>query len=103
MSIKIQLEVNGKNETFSAAPKKARIVRNAAELLESFGADLKVDELDSIAKFISEVFDDQFSTDNVFDGIDSDKLVPKFYEIVNALLGKVSEKTSQFPNAETAK
>lgn len=99
MAVKIQLNIGGKIKSFSATPKKAIVIREAAELSEGFGADLKVEEIDSIAKFISKVFDEQFSPGEVLNGLYSDELAPKFYEIVNALLGKVSEKMSQIPNA----
>ena len=94
---KIQLEINGEKKVFTAEPKKARIVREAAEIYEDSSSEsLKVSDLDRIAEFISKVFDNQFTPDEYFDSIPSEQFMTKFYEIVGMLMGRISDK---FPNA----
>lgn len=102
MAVQIQLEINGEYKTFTAQPKKALIVREGAELFNKISEIVipSIEDLDAIANYIVKAFDNQFTVDDVYNGLDSDLFIPTQVRLMSSLFGVLNEKIGQFPNGE---
>lgn len=87
---------NGKeiteSKTYVVDHVKARMVRRGFELTESVDFNkMKANDLDNMIHYVVEVYRNQFSVDDVYDGIDSDKL----FEIINKCMSDVTGTTAK--------
>lgn len=46
--------------------------------------------LDNLIKFVCEVFNNEFSVDDFYDGIDIGEMIPTIQEVIEGVVGKAS-------------
>lgn len=96
----MQIILNGK--IYVAPAPKGRMVRRAFEIIENINlASMKVTDLDNLVAYITELFDYQFTLDDLYDGMEAAELIPTLTSCINMVAGKVGEKLEQFPNGST--
>lgn len=77
----ITLKKDGKDKSFSQFFVSARFMRKALELRNEMNLnDLSNEDLDTVVNFVVEVFDKQFTADEVYDGIAYDQLLETIFE-----------------------
>ena len=98
MPITIQLDIKGEPKIFVAPAPKARMIRNAIALTDNIDeTKLNTADLDNLVNFAVEVFDKKFTVDDVYDGVNADKLMPTIMSVINGLVGGMT--SNQAPNA----
>jgi hypothetical protein len=105
----VGFDENGKEKTekkmYIAPSPKARIVRNALAMTEIIDTkNMKTADVDSLMNYIVDLFGRQFTIDDIYDGLDADKIQSTLLECVGGIVGTMGAKLEQFPNAtETGK
>jgi hypothetical protein len=88
-------------KTYIAPQPKARMVRNASEMAENLDEKkLKTADLDSMIDFVVELFGKKFTADDIWDGIDADKLIPIIIGCINGVMDGMNSKLSTIPNGQ---
>lgn len=87
--MQITLRINDKEKTYTNGFVKARIFRNALKLNKELKnmADISVELFDSLVEFVVIAFDNQFTIDEVWDGVEAHKLQNEVMRIFNEVLG----------------
>ncbi|WP_067924881.1 phage tail assembly chaperone G [Alicyclobacillus shizuokensis] len=87
----IKLLVNGERKTYTVPFVKARMLRRALELAERLqGRDdnsITLDELDMMADFVVELFNGQFTRDDLYEGLPANELVPTVAKYMQLAVG----------------
>lgn len=87
--MQITLRVNGENKTYTTDFISARMFRRAIELQKHFkDGNLDENTLDGMVGFVVEVYGKQFTIDQFYDGIQSDKLISTITQTINAVVGR---------------
>jgi hypothetical protein len=98
----MQITLEGKK--FTAPSPKARAVRKAIEITEKVDFNnMKAADLDNLLGYIVDLFGKQFTLDDIYDGLDADKLIPTLMECLNGVVGTLGAKLEQFPNVQAGK
>ncbi|GMA64759.1 hypothetical protein NZD89_05210 [Alicyclobacillus fastidiosus] len=100
MEIKLR---NGKDKrTFRVPYIKGMMLRRALELQKTMDAkaeeDIEVDDLDKMVDFIVDVFEGQFTRDDVYNGLSNKELFPEVARCLQEVMG-TKEDGSEDPNA----
>lgn len=91
-----------KERTYFAPSPKVRTVRKAVELSKKLNTEsIGIDDLDMVVDFVVDMFGKQFTADDVYDGVDADKL-PDLMNLIGAVMGQTSEKLDAIPNVAAA-
>lgn len=88
--MKVVLRIDGKDKTFTNDFVKGRIFRNAMllnEKLKNEGAEISVELFDLMIEFVVSAFDNQFTVDDFWDGIEAHKLQSEVMRVYNEILG----------------
>lgn len=99
--MKIVLRINGEDKTFINDFVKARVFRNALKMNEKMreeGNDISVSTFDEMIEFVVTVFDNQFTVDDVWDGLEAGNLQGEIMRVFNNVLnigGLDTEPTSE--------
>ena len=81
------------DKTYVAKPVKARMFREAIAINEKIDfSNLKTKGLDELIGFICTIYGDQFTIDEVYDGLDADKLVSTLSKSISGIVNGVTEK-----------
>jgi hypothetical protein len=81
--------IEDKEKTFSVPFVKGRLFRRALKMNKMFneGAEITDDVMVQLIDFVCEVFNNQFTPDDVWDGLPIDGLLPKlqgiFFEVID--------------------
>jgi hypothetical protein len=87
----MNLILSGKE--YVALPVKARMFRKAIELTESMDPEqIKTKDLDAMIDFLVEAYGNQFSRDDVYDGLESTKLMTTLTSCITSVVGGVTGK-----------
>ncbi|AFK87416.1 MULTISPECIES: phage tail assembly chaperone G [Thermoanaerobacterium] len=98
------MEITLNNKTYIAPATKARVVRKAIEITEKINFnEIKTKDLDNLIDYVVELFGRQFTIDDVYDGLEANKLIPTIMDCIKGVVGEVGAKLEQFPNAQTGK
>jgi hypothetical protein len=89
--MQIKLMINEEEKTFLAHFVKGRILRRAFEINKKLKDVDELEMLDTLVEFACEVFKDQFSPDDVYDGLELEDLVP----VVKGVLDEVVDKATK--------
>ncbi len=93
--MEIVLKINGKNKTYTAGFISARMVRRTIEVSKEVNFDnILPEELDKLMDYIVELFGNQFSRDELYDGLASKDLIPTITKCINEVVGEVSSVTA---------
>jgi hypothetical protein len=91
----ILLKIDGKDKTFTTNFISARMLRRTIEVAQGVNFDnISPEELDKLIDYIVELFDNQFTRDDVYDGLASKDLIPTITKCINEVVGQMAEVTS---------
>lgn len=92
----MEITLNGK--TYIAPVPKARMVRKAIEITEKINFEnMKATDIDKLIGYVVDLFGSQFSIDDIYDGLDAEKLIPTLTGCIENVLGTMGAKLEQFP------
>ncbi|WP_213950376.1 phage tail assembly chaperone G [Tepidanaerobacter syntrophicus] len=93
--MEIVLKINGKDKTYTAGFISARMVRRTIEVSKEINFDnITPEELDKLMDYIVELFGNQFTRDELYDGLASKDLIPTITRCINEVVGEVSSVTA---------
>jgi hypothetical protein len=96
--MKIALLINNEEKTFTVPFVKARMFRRALEINKKYDLDnVDVETLDILVSYVVELFNNQFTIDEFYDGIPADKLISTITDCINKVIDAVGE--NKDPNA----
>lgn len=99
--MKIELVIDGKEKIYTVAFIKSRMFRKLLAIRKRMNFDdIGEDEMDELVGFVCEVFDGQFTVDEVYDGLSIDKLMPTITEVMNTASGSTPAESAE--NSEGA-
>lgn len=85
-------------KTFVTNKIKARMVRRATELTKDVDFNnLTPESLDNIIDFVCEVYKNKFTRDELYDGLDAEKLIPTLVETIQGITEGVTSRLENFP------
>lgn len=89
------MDIKLKNKTYVADFISARMVRRTIEVSNGINFEsLKAEELDKLIDYIVELFSNQFTRDDVYDGLASKDLLPTITKCINEVVGQMTEVTA---------
>lgn len=92
------MELKLGDKTYVAGTVKARMFRETIAISESINfGQIKAKDLDSLVDFIVKFYGNAFTRDELYDGLDGDKLMSTLTETINGIVGGVAEKLDTFP------
>lgn len=87
-----------KCKTFSTYKVKARLVRRATEITQEIDFNnLTPESLDKLIDFVCEVYKFKFTRDDLYDGLDADKLIPTLLDTIQGITAGVTSRLENFP------
>ncbi|MDF1510825.1 tail tube protein [Bacillus phage vB_Bacillus_1020A] len=100
--MKIELIVDGENKTFAVPFVKGRILRRALKLNKLLEGKTQLDDetIDNLAEFVCEVFENQFTVDELLDGLPLKGMLPK---LQGTLVDVITEATSGIEGVSDSK
>ncbi|MFP7231938.1 hypothetical protein SFC70_08215 [Bacillus subtilis] len=94
--MQITLLINGEEKVFSAPFIKGRMLREAIKLSKTSNFDdLDVGDLDNLVDYVVRVYDGQFSLDEFYDGISSEKMISTISDTIQGVVGTVNAGVEQ--------
>ncbi|MGO1136542.1 phage tail assembly chaperone G [Bacillus subtilis] len=94
--MQITLLINGEEKVFSAPFIKGRMLREAIKLSKTSNFDdLDVGDLDNLVDYVVRVYDGQFSLDEFYDGISSEKMISTISDTIQGVVGTVNSGAEQ--------
>ena len=89
------LKKDKKEKTYTTGFISARMVRRTIEVSQGVDFDnISPEELDKLIDYIVELFGNQFTRDDVYDGLQSKDLIPTITKCINEVVGEMSEVTA---------
>lgn len=88
--MQIKLMFGEEEKTFVAHFVKGRILRRAFEINKKLSDADQIEQLDLLVAFVCEVFADQFTPDDVWDGLDLETLFPTVKGIFDEVVEKAT-------------
>lgn len=90
--MKIALVMGEEKKTFTVPFVKARMLRKAAELAEQMedkdeGTGATMRKAEAMIDFVVELFNGQFTADDIWDGLSTDELFPELTRCFNEVMG----------------
>ena len=80
-------------KTYVAKPVKARMFREAIAINEKIDFNhLTTEALDELIGFVCAIYGNQFTIDEVYDGLDADKLVTTLSKSISGIVSGVTKK-----------
>lgn len=88
-------------KTFETKIIKARMVRRSVELTQNVDLNkMTTSDLDKMVEFVVEVFDKQFTVDELYDSLPANELIPTIAKTINMVVNGIN---SEFDNLEVKK
>lgn len=99
--MEVTIKINGKNKTFKTDFISARMFKKTEEFqrkAEKVRAGQNEDiDLDEIVQYIVDVYGNQFTVDEFYDGVDVADIFPIYLDTINAVIDKFRSKIQMFP------
>ena len=93
--MEIVLKKDKKEKTYTTGFISARMVRRTIEVSQGVDFDnITPEELDKLIDYIVELFGNQFTRDDVYDGLQSKDLIPTITKCINEVVGEMTEVTA---------
>ncbi len=93
--MEIVLKVKGKDKNYRAGFISARMVRRTIAISQEINFEnISPEELDKLMDYIVELFGNQFSRDELYDGLASKDLISTITKCINEVVGEVGEATA---------
>lgn len=90
--IKVRLYIDDQEKTFMAPFVPTRIVRTVLEMQTRMDFNnLKPDEMDEMVNLVCQVFRNQFTMDEFYDGLPADEFEETLLSVMNAVSGRTNE------------
>lgn len=94
------MKIKMENKTHEQTKFKGRVLRNLLEiqgLLEARQEDeaFKVEDLDIMCEFLVNVFDNQFTTDDLLDNLEFYEIISYFRQVTEEIMKKTNDKMSK--------
>ena len=84
----MNITLSGKIYTIQSI--KAKMLRKAVSLTSTIDFEkLTVDDLDKMVAFVCECFDNQFTVDDVYDGLPANELIPNIMKVIQFINGEL--------------
>lgn len=97
--MKINIRIEGNDKEFTPPFVSARMLKETIKMGKIADANNPdEDMIDTMANYIVKLFGNQFTVDQLYDGIASDKLIPFFLECVKEVLGNLNLKMNELQN-----
>lgn len=94
--MEVTIKIDGKDKIFKTDFISARMFKKTEELQRR--AENKEDiDLDEVVKYIVEVFRNQFTMDEFYDGVDVSDIFPIYLDTSKTVLAKFQSKLNTFP------
>jgi iron-sulfur cluster repair protein YtfE (RIC family) len=88
-------------KTFVTNKIKARLVRSATEITQGVDFNnLTPESLDKLIDFVCEVYKFKFTRDELYDGLDADKLIPTLFDTIQGITAGVTSRLETFPSKQ---
>lgn len=107
MEIKLEF-VTGQDEngedivevrTFTTGKMKSRLVVAALEVRQEINStEFRVDSVHKLADFVCKVYKDKFTRDQLYDGLDSEQLLPTLKKTMEGAISGVTNRLDTFPS-----
>ena len=100
MQLKLDFIKDNKTEvrTFTNLSVKSRALRRAIEINEKIDfSNLKVKDLDSLVDYVCELYHNEFTRDQFYDGLPANLLIETLSSAINGVVGGVTDKLNSFP------
>ena len=95
------MQINLNNKTYIMPTIKAKMLRKTLALNEKMDFNnLKVNDLDELVNFVTELFGNQFSIDDIYENVDSKELIPLLTQAIQSVVGETNKTLNQFPKNE---
>ncbi|MED1510346.1 hypothetical protein ABES96_28065 [Bacillus nitratireducens] len=89
--MKLTLRINKEKKTFNLPEFiPARLIRQAPELAD-IPNNPGPEDMDKMVKFVVNVFDEQFTLDQYWDGMDARKFLSTTSDVINAIINETVE------------
>ena len=93
--MEIIVKKDKKDKTYATNFISARMVRRTIEVSSGVNFEnISPEELDKLVDYIVELFSNQFTRDDVYDGLSSRQLIPTITKCINEVVGNLSETTA---------
>lgn len=92
--MQLTLTMNQVPRTFQNGVVSARMLRRTIEITQTMDFDaMSVEDLDTMVGYLVELFQHQFTIDDVYDGLASKDLIPTLVACINEVVGDLSDAT----------
>ena len=94
--MQITLNINGEDKSFTAPFVNARKLRETIAMSAKMQGQAQDETMiDNMVNYIVDIFGNQFTSDNFYDGYAADKVLETFNNCVLEVTGKLANKTQQ--------
>lgn len=95
--MKLTLRIDGEKQTFNMPEFiPARLIRQAPELAD-IPNNPGPEDMDKMVQFVVKVYDDQFTLDQYWDGVDARKFLATTVEVIDGIINETVEAASGTP------
>lgn len=88
--MQIVLKIDGEAKTFTTPFISARKLRNTMEIGEKFTENITMETLDEIVDYIVDIFGNQFTRDQLYDGMASKNLIDTALRCISEVTGDLN-------------
>lgn len=91
----LTLRLEGQEKVFTLDFISARMLRRTIEISKTVNfSDISAEELDTMVGYLVQLYGNQFSVDEVYDGLSATELVPTLVRCIQEVVGELGEVTS---------
>jgi hypothetical protein len=100
--MQFKLFIEDKEKTFSVPYVKGRIFRRALKMNKMFGVGIEItpEVMDQLADFVCEVFNNQFTPEDVWDGLPVDGILPRLQGVFFDVIDRATKSTEGSSNSK---
>ena len=100
MQLELEFIKGDKTEvkTFTNLNVKSRALRKAIEINEEIDfSNLKVKDLDSLVDYVCELYHNEFTRDQFYDGLEANLLIETLSSAINGIVKGATDRLNSFP------
>lgn len=90
--MQITLNIDNQERTFIAPFISTRKLRKAMALVKDLNGDFNEETMDKLAEYLIEVYGNQFTLDQLYDGFPGNKFFKKAIDDITSITGEFEEK-----------
>ena len=87
--------IEGKEKTFTTGFISTRKFREALKMHKKLQDGIDEKGLDELVEFVAGTFNNQFTIDEVYDGLESKKLLPTVLDVIEEVIGDEAKEMQQ--------